>query len=154
MYPSIRKLPILGVKYADFYRRTKIQEVVYETLTQQYELAKVQEAKETPSVKVLDVARIPEKKSFPPRLLIMFLCTFLALSGATVLVLGRARWTEADPKDPRKVLAQEVFQTMNASMPWATPNGSRVQAMSHKVWVRLVRLKDSPEAVEERKESL
>jgi len=154
MYPSIRKLPILGVKYADFYRRTKIQEVVYETLTQEYELAKVQEAKETPSVKVLDAARIPERKSFPPRLLIMYLCTFLALSGATVLVLGRARWSEVDARDPGKVFAQEVFQTVNAQMPWATPNGSRVQAMSHKVWARLVRQKDSPETPEELKVSL
>jgi len=154
MYPSIRKLPILGVTYSDLYRRTKIQEVVYETLTQQYELAKVQEAKETPTVKVLDVARIPERKSFPPRLLIMLLCTFLALSGATVLVLGRAHWSEVDAQDPGKVLAQEVFETVNARMPWTTPNGSRVQAMSHKVWVRFVRQKYSPEAVEERKESL
>lgn len=152
MYPSIRKLPILGVKYSDLYQRTKIQEVVYETLTQQYELAKVQEAKETPSVKVLDVARIPERKSFPPRLLIMFFCTFLTLSGATLLVLGRAHWSEVDARDPGKVLAQEVFQTVNARMPWATPNGSRVQAMSHKVWVRLVRQKDSAETAEERKE--
>ena len=39
-------------------------------LTQQYEFAKVQEAKETPSVKVLDAANIPEKKSYPPRLVI------------------------------------------------------------------------------------
>jgi capsule polysaccharide export protein KpsE/RkpR len=154
MYPSIRKLPILGVKYADFYRRTKIQEVVYETMTQQYELAKVQEAKETPSVKVLDIARIPERKSFPPRLLIMFLCTLLALSGATVLVLGRAQWSEVDAQNPGKVLAQEVFETVNARMPWATPNGSRVQAMSHKVWVRLVRQKDSVEVMEEQKELL
>ncbi len=143
LYPSIRKLPLLGVTYADLYRRTRIQEAVYETLTQLYELAKVQEAKETPSVKVLDAPRIPERKSFPPRLLIMFLCTFLALSGATVLVLGRARWAEADPKDPGKVFAKEVFQTMNARMPWASPNGSRLQAMTHRVWMRLARRDDS-----------
>src|SRR5580700_1242907 len=49
LYPSIRKLPLLGVTYADLYRRTKIEETVYELLTQQYELAKVQEAKEIPS---------------------------------------------------------------------------------------------------------
>jgi len=154
MYPSIRKLPLLGVTYADLYRRTRIQEAVYETLTQEYELAKVQEVKETPSVRVLDAARIPERKSFPPRLLIMFLCIFLALSGATVSVLGRARWEEVDAQDPGKVFAKEVFQTMNARMPWAPPNGSRVQAMSHKVWVRLVRQKDSTEVVGEQKESL
>src|SRR5262249_51765864 len=61
LYPSLRRLPILGVTFADLYRRTKVQEAVYEALTQQYELAKVQEVKETPSVKILDEARVPEK---------------------------------------------------------------------------------------------
>jgi capsule polysaccharide export protein KpsE/RkpR len=143
MYPSIRKLPLLGVTYADLYRRTRIQEAVYETLTQEYELAKVQEVKETPSVKVLDGARIPERKSFPPRLLTMFLCTFLALAGAGVLVLSKARWEQVDAQDPGKVFAREVFQTVNARMPWAPPNGSRLQAMTHRVWTQLARRDDS-----------
>ena len=56
LYPSIRKLPLLGVTYADLYRRTMIQEAVLETLTKEYEIAKVQEAKEIPTVKVLDAA--------------------------------------------------------------------------------------------------
>ena len=43
-----------------------MQEAVFETLTKQYELAKVEEARETPSVKVLDVADVPERKSYPP----------------------------------------------------------------------------------------
>src|SRR5436190_20881851 len=42
IYPSIRKLPLLAVPYADLYRRTKVQEAVFETLTKDYELAKVQ----------------------------------------------------------------------------------------------------------------
>jgi len=46
LYPSIRKLPLLAVTYADLYRRTRVQEAVFETLTKQYELARVQEAKE------------------------------------------------------------------------------------------------------------
>ena len=87
-YPSIHSLPLLGAKYADYYRRAKIQETVFELLTEQYELAKVQEAKETPSVKVLDPGTVPEKKSFPPRLLIMFLGTFLAGSLCVVWVVG------------------------------------------------------------------
>ena len=149
LYPSIRKLPLLGVTYADLYRRTRIQEAVYETLTQEYELAKVQEVKETPSVKVLDAARVPERKSSPHRLLIMFLCTFLTLAGAAVLVLGKAHWDEVDGQDPRKVFAQEVFQTMNSRMPWAPPNGSRLQAMTHWLWVRLAQRHDSATGEEE-----
>ena len=128
-YPTIKSLPLLGAKYADFYRRAKIQETVFELLTEQYELAKVQEAKETPSVKVLDPARIPEKKSFPPRLVIMFLGAFLAFGLSVVWVLGSARWEEADPQDPRKILAQEVAATVRARatkarMRWASRNGA------------------------------
>jgi len=123
-YPTIRSLPLLGAKYADFYRRAKIQETVFELLTGQYELAKVQEAKETPSVKVLDPARIPEKKSFPPRLVIMFLGTFLVCAMSVVWVLGSARWEEVDPQDPRKLLAQEVAGAVKARIPWAHSNGA------------------------------
>jgi capsule polysaccharide export protein KpsE/RkpR len=139
LYPSIRKLPLLGVPYADLYRKTRVQEAVFESLTQEYELAKVAEAKEIPSVKVLDPPNVPERKSFPPRLAIMFLGTFLCCAAATVWVLGKARWQEIPQHNQQKVLAEDVFRTINARMPWATPNGSRVQAMSHKVWVRVTR---------------
>jgi uncharacterized protein involved in exopolysaccharide biosynthesis len=123
-YPTLRSLPLLGAKYADYYRRAKIQETVYELLTEQYELAKVQEAKETPSVKVLDPARIPERKSFPPRLVIMFLGTFLAFAMSVVWVLGSARWEETGLQDPRKVLLQEVAGAVRARIPWAHTNGT------------------------------
>jgi len=122
-YPTIRSLPLLGAKYSDYYRRAKIQETVFELLTQQYELAKVQEAKETPSVKILDPGKVPEKKSFPPRLLIMFLGTALALSISMVWALGSNQWQRADPNDPRKMLAQEVVATVKARVPWIARNG-------------------------------
>ena len=54
IYPSIRKLPLLGVQWADLYRRMKIQETVYELLNQQYELTRIQEAKEIPTIRVID----------------------------------------------------------------------------------------------------
>jgi capsule polysaccharide export protein KpsE/RkpR len=123
-YPTIRSLPLLGAKYADYYRRAKIQETVFELLTEQYELAKVEEAKETPSVKVLDPAQVPEKKSFPPRLLIMFLGTFLVLSMSVVWVLGAEHWRTADPDDPRKILAKEVVESLKARAHWFSRNGA------------------------------
>jgi uncharacterized protein involved in exopolysaccharide biosynthesis len=122
-YPTLSSLPLLGAKYGDYYRRAKIQETVYELLTEQYELAKVQEAKETPTVKVLDPARIPERKSFPPRSVILFLGTFLAFAMSVVWVLGSARWKEADPQDPRKVLLHEVASALKARIPWGHSNG-------------------------------
>ncbi len=144
-YPTLSKLPLLGVTYADLYRRMQIQEAVYETLTQQYELAKVQEAKETPSVKVLDAASVPEKKSYPPRLLFTLLGGFAAFSVAAAGVFVRSRWEELDANDPGKQLAGEVLHSVNGYMPWATPNGSKLQAMTHMVWKKFVRAQDSAE---------
>ena len=139
LYPSIRELPVLGVNYADLYRNTKVQEAVFQTLTQEYELAKVQEAKETPSVKVLDPPDVPEKKSFPPRLLIMVLGTVLAIAGSVLCVFGKQLWEETEQNDPQKVLAQEVIHTVRARMPWVTTNGSGPGSMSNKFWGRFRR---------------
>ena len=124
LYPSIRKLPLLGVTYADLYRRTRVQEAVFETLTKEYEVAKVQEAKEIPTVKVLDQPNIPGKKSFPPRLVIMLSGTALVFGLATTWVLARTAWDQTDANDPTKAFAQEVFTTMKASIPKFTRNGS------------------------------
>ena len=143
LYPTIRKLPLLGVTYSDLYRRTKIQETIYELLTQQYELAKVEEAKEIPAVKVLDAAVVPTKKSFPPRLAIIFLGTSLAFAGAVVWVMGRSQWEATDPTDPSKVLAQEVFATVQARLPRFSRNGS--PSVAGKLWGRLRRLEEGRE---------
>ena len=134
LYPSIRKLPLLGVTYADLYRRTRVQEAVYESLTKEYELAKVQEVKEIPTVKVLDHPNIPGKKSFPPRLLIMLLGTAFAVVVATTWVFGKTAWDETDSTDPRKMLAQEVFATVKATIPHFSQNGTGEVAGVEKSW--------------------
>jgi capsule polysaccharide export protein KpsE/RkpR len=110
LYPSIRKLPLLGVQWADLYRRMKVQETVYDLLTQQYELARIQEAKEIPTVNVIDPANIPEKKSYPPRLLIIVVITAMSLAIAAIFIVGSARWQEKDPRDPKKRFANRVWQ--------------------------------------------
>jgi uncharacterized protein involved in exopolysaccharide biosynthesis len=134
LYPSIRKLPLLGVTYADLYRRTRVQEAVFESLTKEYELAKVQEVKEIPTVKVLDAPNIPERKSFPPRMLIMFLGTALTLGLATTWVFGKTAWDRTDSNNPNKAFAQEVFSTVKASIPKFAQNGSGDHSNIGKSW--------------------
>jgi capsule polysaccharide export protein KpsE/RkpR len=123
-FPTIRGLPLLGAKWSDYYRRAKIQETVFELLTEQYELAKVQEAKETPSVKVLDPGKVPEKKSFPPRILIFVLGTILAIVFSFAWVVGAKNWEETYSSDPRKILAQQVFATLMTRALHVSRNGN------------------------------
>jgi len=114
LYPSIRKLPLLGVQYANLYQQTKIQETVYELLTQQYEIAKIEEAKEIPTVKVLDDADVPEKKAFPPRLLIGVLGMLMSFVLAGLWVIAQQEWEKMDSVDARKVFAHEVYGTLRS----------------------------------------
>jgi capsule polysaccharide export protein KpsE/RkpR len=133
LYPSIRKLPLLGVTYAELYRNNKIQETVFELLTQQCELAKVQEAKETPSVKVLDEAKVPEKKSFPPRLLIMFLGAFLSLAIGAVWVVGKSSWDNIDPDHPAKLLAYDAYSKLKEDLNVASESGMNLHNVRDKI---------------------
>ena len=112
-FPSIRKLPLVGVRWANLYRESKIQETVYELLTQEYELAKIQEAKEIPSVNVLDPPLLPEKKAFPPRAAITLAGTFLAFLLGCVFVIGSAIWNANDSAE--KKLATEIWQDVSTS---------------------------------------
>ena len=146
LYPAIRQLPLLGVKYADFYRQTKIQETVYELLTQQYELAKVQEAKEVPSVKVLDAATVPTKKSFPPRSLFTAAGTLLALVAAAGWLFTKQAWTDMDPQDPGKQFALEVAGTLQIESARLAPAMLALRQRLQRLGQRSPR-KQSPEGI-------
>jgi uncharacterized protein involved in exopolysaccharide biosynthesis len=112
LYPPLRQLPRLAVPYADLYRQVRVQETVYELLTQQYEMARIEEAKDVPVVSVIDSPGIPEKKSFPHRLLLTLGLTFFAFAATAALILMRDHWSKVDPADPRKQLADEVLMTL------------------------------------------
>jgi len=137
VYPSIRKLPLLGVTYSDLYRTNKIQETLFEMLTQQCELAKVQEAKETPSVKILDAPQVPERKSFPPRLLIMVLGSFFAVAIGSMWLLGNANWQELEPDHPVKLLVSETAEKIKGDLRLTSERGRRFSHMRDKIlWFR------------------
>jgi len=111
-FPSIRKLPLVGVRWANLYRESKIQETVYEMLTQEYELAKIQEAKEIPSVNLLDTPLLPERKSFPPRTVVTLLGAMLAFVLGAVFLIGSAAWKLSS--SPEKQLATEIWEHITA----------------------------------------
>jgi uncharacterized protein involved in exopolysaccharide biosynthesis len=140
IFPTIRKLPLLGVTYADLYRQTKVQETVFEVLTQQYELAKVQEAKETPSVRVLDPAKVPDHKAFPSRLAVMLLGTFCFVVVGLLWTAGSEHWEALDEADARKVFAREIWSDVRVewqqvrSLKPGNGNGASEKSHEHAGW--------------------
>lgn len=80
------ELPEVMLEYARLLRNLKVQEAVYELLTQQYEQAKIMELKDTPTVQFLDEAGVPEKKSRPKRALIVAFALVLSLCANVLIV--------------------------------------------------------------------
>jgi uncharacterized protein involved in exopolysaccharide biosynthesis len=60
-----------GLEYVRKYRDVKYYETIFEVLARQFELAKLDEAKEGALIQVVDPAIVPDRKSFPPRTLIV-----------------------------------------------------------------------------------
>ncbi len=83
---SMGSVPNLGLEYARLLREVKIQETIFEQLTKQYEVAKLNEAKDSSSLQVLDEAVAPTKKSKPKRSLIVILSTVSAFFVGIFLV--------------------------------------------------------------------
>jgi uncharacterized protein involved in exopolysaccharide biosynthesis len=106
-YPSAGDLPTLGLTYYDLDRKVRVDEALWETLTKQYEMARVQEAKEIPTIRVLDTANVPNRKSAPHRSVIVLIGTFLSLVLSCIAVLGLNHWQELDNDlEPKKFLMQ------------------------------------------------
>lgn len=115
-YPSLRELPLLGATYSQLYERAKIEQTIYEVLSRQYELARVQEAQEIPAVKLLDPPNYPEKKSFPPRTLIVLLGTLLVLIAEAAWLIGTEAWKSADDSHPKKAALHQAVSLFRRTL--------------------------------------
>ena len=76
------KVPELGMELIRLAREVKVQETVFNLLTAQFEQAKINEARDTPTVQFLDRAVPAERKARPSTTLNM------AIAGALSLFVG------------------------------------------------------------------
>ena len=84
--PSFNKLPELGMLYLRLYREVEIQSKLLEFLIPQYEQARIQEVRDTPTVTVLDQGRIPTKRIKPQRKILVLISIILAFIICTAFV--------------------------------------------------------------------
>jgi uncharacterized protein involved in exopolysaccharide biosynthesis len=86
---SSGRVPEMGTEYLRKFRQLKYNETLFELLSKQYELAKLEEARDAVVIQVIDRAVPPERKSGPKRAVIVILvtATMLLLSVLIVLLL-------------------------------------------------------------------
>jgi tyrosine-protein kinase Etk/Wzc len=69
LHPAMITVPELALQYGRLFRELKVQETLYTLLTSQFEQAKITEARDTPTVQVLD-RPVPADKNIKPRLVL------------------------------------------------------------------------------------
>ena len=92
MIPGFSEVPDLGLELGRHMRHVEVQNTLYTFLTQQYEEAKIQEARDTPTVQVLDYAVLPDLKYKPVRSRIVIIGFVLATIFSMYFVYFRFRW--------------------------------------------------------------
>lgn len=98
---KLGQLPAIGLEYARLTRDLRVREQVHTFLRTEYEQAKIQEERDTPSITVVDRAEPPLKRARPRRKLVVLGAASVA---AVVSVLGAlaATWIELIPEDDRR----------------------------------------------------
>jgi capsule polysaccharide export protein KpsE/RkpR len=98
----VTKIPAAAIDYIRARRELKIQETLLESMLRQYEIAKLDEAKEGPTLQQVDKALPPDLKSKPSRALIVVVSALLALLLTSAFVVIRRWMALARERDPAR----------------------------------------------------
>ena len=105
----VGKLPEVAIDYVRARRELKLQETLLEGMIRQYEMAKLDEAKEGPVLQQVDVALVPDYKSKPGRGLIVLSATLLGLLASAVWVAWRRFSLMSRENNPEAQAARELL---------------------------------------------
>jgi tyrosine-protein kinase Etk/Wzc len=99
------KAPEMSLEYVRRLRDLKYQETMFEVLSRQYEIARIDEAKDATLIQVLDVAAEPEKKSRPKIWMVVLVSTLSALVAAIfgILLFEKANQQLGNPQTLAKL---------------------------------------------------
>lgn len=103
----IGKLPAAAIDYVRAAREVKFQETMLASMLRQYEVAKLDEAKEGPALQQVDVAQPPDRKSKPSRALIVLGAALAALLLSSFFVILRRYRALVREQDPEAAQAWE-----------------------------------------------
>ncbi len=112
------KAPEAGMEYLRKLRDLKYNEAVFELIAKQFELAKLDEAREGAVIQVADIAVAPDKKSSPQRTLIVILVTvlgFFAACGWSIASEGFQKMKQKPADRQRLDALRAVFRTRSGA---------------------------------------
>ena len=99
------QVPAASLEYLRRLRDVHYEEALFEFMTKQYEMAKIDEAKQSQVIQVVDPAMVPDRRSWPPRTLLTVLAFILAAMLASFWVILQASYKNKmeNPEEAGKI---------------------------------------------------
>ena len=113
-YIPFANVPEVGLQLAELLREVKVQETVWQLLNQQYYQAKIQEARDTPTVQVLDPAVPPETRSKPKRKLIIIVMGILGGMFSIFWIFGEEYFKYLENRPAEKSILVRIFSDLKS----------------------------------------
>lgn len=102
------RIPSVGTEYVRKFRDLKFSETLFELMAKQYELAKIDEARDTAIIQVIDKAVPPEKRIKPKRAIIVFLTSFASFFIAVFAAFFKEFWERTSDEPETRIKLEEL----------------------------------------------
>ncbi|MDR5727643.1 MAG: GNVR domain-containing protein [Terriglobia bacterium] len=106
------QVPAASLEYLRRMRDVRYQETLFEFMTRQYEMAKVDEAKQGQLIQVVDPALVPERRSWPPRTLLTLLAFVLGAIFSSLWVVLESAYERAMREPEMAAKIGQLRQTL------------------------------------------
>ena len=103
------RMPSVGTEYMRKLRDLKFNETLFELLTKQYEIARLDEARDAAIIQVIDKAVPPQKKTKPKTILLIAVATCIGFF-LSVLLAFFMEYTEKSSRNPETKVRFEILK--------------------------------------------
>lgn len=126
LFPVFSDIPDLITKYFRLEREFEIQETIYAFLVQEFEEAKIQETRDTPTLHIIDEAVPSIKRIKPQRALLVLIAGFIAIIFSLIFVFiseSLIKLRADNPEDYSKLTS--VFQSFKRTQQNSSDSNAR-----------------------------
>jgi len=114
IFMPVARVPEVGIQMAELMREAKVQETVWQLLNSQYYQTRIEEARDTPTVQVLDAAVPPLFKSSPKRKMLAVVLGLLAGIATIFYAFVQEYAGRLDQRPAEKARWQEFFGALRS----------------------------------------
>jgi uncharacterized protein involved in exopolysaccharide biosynthesis len=115
-FASLSELPELAAEYVRLARDVEVLNGIYLFLMQQLEAAKIQEARDTPTIQILDEPRVPEIRTRPRRKVMVAIGGLIGLLIGAIAAFVLEYLSSTGPTDPSRRALDEAVALLRGDL--------------------------------------